>query len=85
MFDQPEEFIIPKVRHLNFEGSGDAQAKEEVLSQLLACIQAASKTQTQEVSKEMVVGEEFPLVPHLRHELQVRLKRPRKLEEEGVT
>ena len=30
VFDHPEEFILPKVPRLNFEGSRDTQAKERV-------------------------------------------------------
>ena len=30
VFDYPEEFILPEVPQLNFEGSGDARVRERV-------------------------------------------------------
>ena len=75
VFDLPKEFILLKVPHLNFEGSGGARAKERVLSPLLGLIK--------EVFEEMVggdAGDAFPLPLLPRRALQARLKRPRELE-----
>ena len=76
IFDHPKEFILSKFPRLNFEGSGDARAKERVQSRLL--------TRIKEASKEMAggdIGDEFPLVaPPSRESLLTRLNRPRELE-----
>ena len=79
MFDLPEEFILSKVPHLNFEGSGSARAKEQVLSHLL--------DQIKEAFEEMLGGDAgnaflLPSPPH--RAPQARLKRPRELEADGV-
>ena len=57
VFDHLEEFILPKVLYLNFEGSGDARAKEWVQSRLLSRIQVVSEAQIQEASEEMSGGD----------------------------
>ena len=65
VFDHPEEFVLPKVPHLNFEGSGGTQAKEWFQSRLLTHIQAMSKARTQEASEEMAGGDvddDFPFI-----------------------
>ena len=58
MFNLPEEFILPKVPHLNFKGLSGDRSKERVLSHLFDRIK--------EASGEMSggdVGDTFPLPP----------------------
>ena len=79
VFDFPEEFILPKVPHLNFEGSGCVRAKEWVMNHLLGS--------TKEASEEMLggdVGSAFPLLPPPCCAPHARLKRLRELEVDGV-
>ena len=38
VFAEPEDFIISSVPRLDFEGPGNARAKERVLSRFLTCI-----------------------------------------------
>ena len=89
VFDHPEEFVLSKVPHLNFEGLGGPRAKERVQSCHLSHIQAASKARTQEPSEEMAggdVGDAFMFIPPpSRESLPTRLKRPRYLELETMS
>ena len=41
VFNHPKEFILPKVQLLNFEGSGEARARERVLSHFITRIKKA--------------------------------------------
>ena len=77
MFIEPEEFVVPSVPRLHFEGLGNAQAKERVLNRLLARIAAVIKAREPEQAKEMVVGNDFPLPPPPHHDPKERQKRPR--------
>ena len=88
VFDHLEEFILPKVLYLNFEGSGDTQAKEWVQSRRLSRIQVVSEAQIQEAFEEMSEGDVddvFSLPLPARHDPQARLKRLWKLEVDGVS
>ena len=38
VFNHPEEFVLSKVLHLNFEGSRDARAREKIPTRLLSHI-----------------------------------------------
>ena len=73
VFDHSEEFVLPKVSYLNFEGSRDARDKEQVQSCLLSRIQGAFETHIQEVFEEMSRGEAsdaFSLRPPPLHDPQ---------------
>ena len=85
VFDKPEDFIVPKVLHLNYESSGDTRAMKRVLSHLLSCIQAASEAQTQQEAKEIVFGDDFSLPPSPHRDTQARLKRLRDLKVKGMS
>ena len=80
VFDHPEEFILPKVPRLNFEGSGDVRAKEWVQNRLL--------TRIKEAFEEMArvdLSDAFPFVaPPSRPSLSSRSKRLREGEAETL-
>ena len=81
VFDHPEEFILPKVPRLNFEGSRNARVRERVQGRLL--------TRIKEASKEMTggdLGDEYPFVaPPSRESLSTHLKRLRELETDSIS
>ena len=75
VFDQVEEFILPKVLRLNFRGSGDARAKKKgVQNHLLAPIKEAS-------AEEIVgddLGDAYPfVVPPSKPSLPPKTKKTR--------
>ena len=79
LFDLPEEFILPTVPHLNFEGSGGARAKEQVLSRLLNRIKEASKAMSGGDASDA-----FSLPPPPIRAPQAQMKRLRELEADGM-
>ena len=69
----PEEFIVSKIPCFNFEGSGEAQAREQVLHRLLARIEVVVVAKGPDT---MAVEEDFPFLPPPQREPSGQDKRP---------
>ena len=76
VFIEPEDFVIPSVPHLHFEGPGNARAKERVLSRLLTCIMTVVETRKFRQTENIAVGEDFPISPLPPRNPKERQKRP---------
>ena len=61
----------------HFKGSGNARAKELVMSRLLTCIVTTIETCELGQEEDMAVGDNFPILPPHRRDSQERRKRPR--------
>ena len=79
-FDHPNEFVLLKVPHLNFDGSRDTRVWERIQSRLLSHIHVAF-----EEMSGGDIGDAFSLPPSPSCDLQARLNRPRELEGSGVS
>ena len=70
VFAEPEDFIVPSVPRLHFQGSRNARAKEWVLSRLLTYIAATVDIREFGRAGNMAVGDDYPILPPHPHNLQ---------------